>query len=203
MTVLHTPTDRSLPSHQVGGGRLYSALRVVGIVLLSGMLGGVVWGIGARGAMRVIALAAEHYPEFSWGGTLMILMLGACMGILISLPYLAVRRLFRRGWLQRGLLYGLLVLLALGYLVYLSPPFQGEVAETGELGLAIALFAPLLVIYGIVVAAVYEFLDQRILRTTQRHIVAALSIGLLILPVIYEAGIGVLLYLTSTGKIRL
>ena len=37
------------------------------------MAGGVVWGIGARAAMRVVALVANHQPEFSWEGSLVAL----------------------------------------------------------------------------------------------------------------------------------
>lgn len=203
MAVTNITPSAAMPARTSVGDRVRDFLRAAGIALLGGMAGGVVWGIGARAAMRVIALVAHQRPEFSWGGTLAILLLGAFGGIAVSLPYLAVRRFVPGGWLRRGLIFGVIALLALGYLVYQSPPFQDESAATGQLWLAIALFAPLLVIYGTVVAAVYEPLDRRLLRGQSGRLQSALAVALLLLPVIYEVGIGALMYLAATGRLSL
>ncbi len=203
MAVLERNPYAAEPVQRLTIIRVQSFLRASGIVLLAGMIGGVVWGVGARAAMRVVALAAGHRPDFSWGGTLGIVLLGAFCGVLVSLPYLAVRRVVPGGWRRRALAYGLLALLLLAAPVYLSPPFQQESKSTGQLGLAIALFAPLLSVFGASVAGVYEALDRRLLRAGQNRAVTVLGVALLLLPVLYTVGIGILLYLTSTGQVRL
>lgn len=203
MAILERNTHAAEPAKRLAVARVQGFFRASGIVLLAGMVGGVVWGVGARAAMRVVALAAGHRPDFSWAGTLGILLLGAFCGILVSLPYLAVRRVIPGGWRRRALGYGLLALLLLAAPVYLSPQFQEESRFTGQLGLAIALFAPLLVVFGATVAGAYEALDRRLLRAGQGRAATVLGVTLLLLPVLFAGGIGALLYLTSTGRIRL
>jgi hypothetical protein len=203
MTVIEQSARGEVRARAARAGMVWRALRACGITMLAGMAGGVVWGVGARAAMRAIALAAGHRPDFSWGGTLGILLLGAFVGGLAGLPYLAVRRLAPAGRGRRALAYCLLVMLTLGPLVYLSPPFQGEAASTGQLGLAVALFAPLLVILGWVVVAVTEALDRRLLRPGAGRIATALGAALLALPALFEAGVAALIYLTAIGQVQL
>ena len=135
-------------------------LRKIGIGLLSGLIGGLVWGIGARIAMRIVVLAAHGRPEFSIGGTLGILMMGAIFGLPLGLAVAGTRR-FLPGWrLRSGLLYGLLMLLLLGW-----PIYRGFIVEESSLGvraLAVAMFGALFVGFGIVVALAYSWLDRRL-----------------------------------------
>jgi hypothetical protein len=180
-------------------------LRAGGIALLSGLVGGLVWGIGARAAMRVVALAVGQRPEFSWEGTFMIVAATAFAGAVTGLGYLLPQQWVRGGWFRKGLILGGLVLLIHGYLLYQSPPFQSELAQLGHdaLPITVALFAPLLINYGIIVAATYTWLDRRLLLVRHGRLATWFGITLLLLPVIYEAGIGALIYLVATGRLQL
>jgi hypothetical protein len=186
MTAIHQATliTKRHTQRQIG--------RAVALAMLAGQLAGAAWGILARVAMRIVALAAHHYPNFSWQGTLGIIMLGVFLGALISLTYLAVRRLVpARG---RALAFGTLVLLALA--IPMNQIIQGEGVSQKQLGLA--LFLPLLFGYGSLVAALFETFTRLISGTRSR-----LTTALLIAPVVVEVGLGALVYLISTNAIQL
>ena len=180
-------------------------LRAAGIALLSGMAGGAMWGIGARAAMRVLALAAHHHPEFNWQSTLAIIAATAFAGAFTGLGYMLVQHLVPGGWFRKGIIFGALVLLIHGYLLYQSPPFKLELWRLGPdaLPLTIALFAPLLLCYGNIVAILYDLLDRQLLRGHHNRIGTIAAIALLAVPLIYEIVIGVLIYLIATEQLTI
>lgn len=137
-----------------------NVLRKIGIGLLSGLIGGLVWGIGARIAMRIVVLAAHGRPEFSIGGTLGILMVGAVFGLPLGLIVAGTRRFLPDSRLRSGLMYGLLMLLLPGWPIH-SGFIMGE-SDLGVRVLAVAMFGALFVGFGMVVALAYTWLDRRL-----------------------------------------
>jgi len=144
-----------------------NVLRRISIGLLAGLIGGLVWGIGARIAMRIVALAAHKPTEFSVGGTLGILMVGAIYGLLVGLVFAGTRRFLPGSWCRSGLISGLLVLLITGW-----PIYSGFIMEESSLGvraLAVAMFGALFVGFGMVVALAYAWLDDRLVAGAQHR----------------------------------
>jgi len=161
-----------------------AAVRAASIGALSGFMGGIVWGIGARIAMRIVALAAHQPTEFSGGGTLMILMVGAFFGVPAGLIFAVLRRSVRGSALRQGIALGSLALLLLGPLIYQG--FRGEATDLNVVPLAIGLFGALFFVLGLATAFVYQPLDRRLLNGMQTHGAAIGGSILLALPFVYE-----------------
>jgi len=161
-----------------------AAVRAAGIGALSGFMGGIVWGIGARIVMRIVALAAHQPTEFSGGGTLMILMVGAFCGMPVGLIFAALRRRVRGSAPRQGIALGSLVLLLFGPLIYQG--FRGEATDLEVVSLAIGLFGALFFVLGLATALVYRPLDHRLLNGSQNHSAAIGGSILLALPFVYE-----------------
>jgi hypothetical protein len=164
------------------------AARAAGVAMLAGMIGGIVWGVGARAAMRAIVLTSHQLPQFSLGGTLMILLVGVFIGVPVGLAFLPVRRFVPGPLWRRGLVFGAVVLAVLGTLLYRSG-FQEEAPDARALPLAIGLFGTLFVLLGAVVAWAYGELDRRLLRPGQSRLATILGALLLCLPPVVEAGL--------------
>lgn len=62
--------------------------------LLLAVCAGLILGVAARGAMRLVALQAEVAPAFSWGGSVEIVVLGALVGAPVALVFWACRERF-------------------------------------------------------------------------------------------------------------
>ncbi len=137
--------------------------------VLAGVLAGaLIGGIGARLAMRIVALVNGSQPSFTVTGTLAILLVGAILGIPLGLLYVAVRRIWRwsDGWL--GLLLGLALVLLL-----VVPLFASQ--RDGEFGLlsplaGIALFGVLPVGFGLALAWLVPLLERRFAAAPARQI---------------------------------
>ncbi len=129
--------------------------------LLSGVAGGLLAGVGARLAMRGVALAAGDQPEFTLGGTLFILFKVAMLGAAPGLLFVAIRSwLPGRAWVK-GLAYGALWLLLFGTLVSLAATDDPESELPKDaLVVGIALFAPLFIVYGLIVQGVSQRLER-------------------------------------------
>lgn len=82
--------------------------------VFSGLVAGIVVGIGARVAMRIVALTAGIRPEFTIGGTLLILVSTAAFGMMLGLIFVAVRRWLPGSGLWKGLAFGLFLVLFIG-----------------------------------------------------------------------------------------
>jgi hypothetical protein len=147
---------------------LARALRLLGVALGAGVVAGTAGGLGARLVMRIVAIMGRsHYGEVTHhnavtgvttlGGTMNLAIEGALLGVAGSLFYLVVRPWLPGRPLVRGLLFGLLLLLAVGTLVldgdyeyyrYVSP------------AVSVSLFALLFPLYGAVLAWLIERWDR-------------------------------------------
>jgi hypothetical protein len=145
--------------------------------VVGGLLGGVLAGLGARLAMRLVALIGGLTPGFSLGGTLLIVLVFAAVGAVLSLPMYFARR-----WVRSGFSYGLLLMVVLVLAPFLLSEPQGEAALAPPL-VGAALFAPLPVLYGLVLGASGMWLERRGTAQTARPVgigwVALLGLGLL------------------------
>ena len=127
---------------------MHATLRNVLIGLLGGMVSGtMVLGIGGRLLMRGIAIMAGGSGNFSWGGSMEVVLLGVLIGICsgifmgLSIPF------SMRNKLVWGLFHGFLA-----YLMVLVLPIGGKGAARGfpDLQLTIhLLFGGLFLLYGI------------------------------------------------------
>ena len=135
-------------------------LKQAGVGLLSGLIAGLVLGIGARFAMRIVALAAHRTTEFSLEGTLMIVLIGCILGLISGPGYVAARRYLPSGHTWSGPLYGVLVLLVL--IPLMPPPIQQEINQSiDRLPLIIALFGIVFAGYGAVLQSVAAWMRSR------------------------------------------
>ncbi len=143
-------------------------LNRIGAGLVTGAAAGaLIGGIGARLAMRVVALLGEDAPSFSIGGTLGILLMGAVLGAIGGLGFALVRWLLRlqmsgRTSARRNILAGAGYGAVLSVLIVL--PFF--LAPTGELSLApplvgAALFGWIPVAYGLALGITTPWLEHR------------------------------------------
>lgn len=134
---------------------LLEALRGV----LAGAAAGVLWGIGARGAMRAVALAAGDRTEFTVGGTAMILVAGAILGAVLGLIFAAVRRWLPGNGADQGSIAGSFLLVFLLLPLTLFGPV--EIDRVGLVGLS--SFGTLFIIFGASLGALLSRLDRRLL----------------------------------------
>ncbi len=153
-----------------GGVLLLRAARVAGTGATAGMLAGLVWGIGARGAMRVMALAAHQHPEFSLAGTVMILVVGLILGMPLGLLYSAARPKLPPARWARASIAGALTLMILGYPFYAGP--LREEAVLRHQWLALLMFFGLLVLLGVLIEVAYVPIERRVAAGTRRVAVA-------------------------------
>ncbi len=168
-------------------------IRAAGIGACAGLVAGLLWGIGLRLAMRIMALLAGQSPEFSLGGTLIILLVGVFIGIPAGLIFVAIRKYLPGSGAWKSLMFGLLVLLVLGYPFYVGP-LRGEAVPGYEI-LAFVMFEGLLVVFGMAVAVVAGRLETYLPATARNRFSTALSVGTLAVPCSVEALIVALMIL--------
>ena len=134
-----------------------------GIGVAAGIVAGVLWGIGARIAMRAVALADGGHTEFTIGGTLLILFVGGLFGIPLGLLFAAVRRWLPGSGLRKGLSFGggLLALLVVPFALLGASDIGGDVLDAPVL-IGTGMFASLFVAYGLTVAAAMERLERQV-----------------------------------------
>jgi hypothetical protein len=170
-------------------------LRTASIGVLAGMTAGIVWGIGARLAMRLIALADGQTPDFSLGGTLLILMVGAFFGMPFGLILIGSRRLIRMpGW-RRGLMFGLIILLIFAYPFYLGP-LQSEGSDQ-VLVIAVALFGSLFLLFGLTLEATAARLERLMVRAPPR---LATTLGIVTIAVAASFEVYILLAMMANSS---
>lgn len=144
-------------------------LNRLGLALAAGALAGlVIGGIGARLAMRAVALLGSGQPSFTVAGTLGILVVGAVLGAAGGLGFAVVLGLFGgpRGEKTaplRGVVIGVVYGAALAALAVL--PFF--LAPSGELALApplvgAALFGWIPLAYGLTLGIVVPLVERRV-----------------------------------------
>ena len=142
--------------------RSRAPLKEAGVAFLAGVTAGVVWSIGARLAMRIVALIDGREPEFSVGGTLVILIAGVMFGTPLALLFALVRRWLPGTGLRKGLSYGA-ILLALGIAPFSllgASDLDSSVASVPVL-IGTALFGGLFLLFGLTVEAVRARLSRK------------------------------------------
>lgn len=149
-------------------------LNKIASATLAGLLAGaVIGGLGARLAMRIVALLIGSQPELTAGGTLGIVIIGGILGLAAGLLFGFIRPLLDRllpgRLLWQGLAYG-------GVLAILvSLPFffvrEGEIALLPAWQ-EIVLFGPIALIYGPALA----LLDGRLRQRYARNQAASVSV---------------------------
>ncbi|CAN5450946.1 MAG: hypothetical protein ACR2MC_09170 [Actinomycetota bacterium] len=141
--------------------------------MLPGALAGLIaGGVGSRLAMRVMAATSTAavqgtetefgatVGEISFGGTLFLLIAGAILGAAGGLIFMAIRRLLPwAGW-AGGLAYGLLLLGVLGRLIIDPNNFDFDVLDPASL--AVAMFAAIFILYGLLLVPTLERLEPSI-----------------------------------------
>lgn len=147
------------------------SLRTLGVAAIAGVgTGVVVAGLGGRLVMKLIALAAgpsaigrvtangNIVGELTFAGTLSIIIFsGILFGIIGGLLYAAVRPWLSGLGRWRGVVFGVVVLALMGHLVFEASNFDFRVF--GATGLNVGLFAGLFILYGLVIAPVFDVIE--------------------------------------------
>jgi len=171
-------------------------MRALAVGTLSGFVAGLIaGGVGSRIAMRIVAITAGDADQgaitdfeatvgvISADGTVFLTFLGGMAGALGGLLYLAVRRWLADAGRWRGLVFGLLLLATFGSAIIDgdNPDFD----EFGSPGLNIAMFAALFIMFGLLVAPLFERIERGLPRPSLRPSglgsLAAHGFGLLLL----------------------
>jgi hypothetical protein len=147
-------------------------LRSIAVATFAGLLcGAVALGVGARLAMRVVALVGgdidagkETDAGFTVGDvtafTIFLAFLGGAAGTFGGMLYAAMHRRLAWAGRWRGLAFGGLVLGIFG-----SPLIEGSNPDFAEFGIPIVnvvLFAVLFLFFGILIALVYDDLERAV-----------------------------------------
>ena len=103
----------------------------VSLGVLAGAGGGLITGLGARVAMRIVADSIGQYPALTLDGTLNIMVLGIVFGLFPGVLYGVVKPVMPGGVLAHGLFLGLSLFAVVG-LPLLIPPAEGELALAPE-----------------------------------------------------------------------
>jgi len=162
----------------VGGGYAHALiwrglllLRAMGIGVAAGFVAGfVAGGIGSRLAMKLVAIVAgpdargrttengNTIGVFS-SDTLFLLIMGASIGTLGGLLYMALQPWLASAGPWRGLAFGAILLAIGGALIIEEPNF--DFTRFGIPALNVALFAALYLGFGLLVAPLADWLDRR------------------------------------------
>jgi len=180
-------------------------MRSLAVGTLSGFVAGLIaGGVGSRIAMRIVAITAGDADqgaitdaeatvgEITAGGTAFVIFIGGGAGALGGLLYLAARRWLADAGRWRGLVFGLLLLATFGSVIIEAdnPDFD----RFGYRTLNIAMFAALFIIFGLLVAPLFERIEQGLPRISLRPsglgALGAHGFGLLlVLPALGSLGI--------------
>lgn len=124
----------------------------------------VVLGLGGRIAMSGIAIALGSPLEWSVGGTLQVIVLGAALGPPAGALYVLCRRRLPAHPVASGLVFGVAGGAALVAIYFLRP--AGPVELNAAPVLSGFLFGALLLLFGVVLALVYGGDDPPEIRVT-------------------------------------
>lgn len=153
MAIVQTMPDTKPPSERALG-----FFQQLSYGALSGFIGGLVWGVAGRTIMRFVANVAEKAPQFNLRLTLMMIVATAVMGLLVGIIYLIIRKWIPANVWVKGSLFGLLIAFTLGYILYISPVMQADIARVGLewRPLIVSLFIPNFIAYGLVTALSFK-----------------------------------------------
>jgi len=141
--------------------------RLAASALSGALTGAVVGGLGARLAMRGVALIGRMEPSFTLGGTLVIGIMGAILGLLGGVLLGLVWRWLPGRALVKGATFGGIVTVLVAIL-FLR-------VSGGELDLAAppvraALFAWIPLVWGVATGWLYARLEPRLARANTRQV---------------------------------
>jgi hypothetical protein len=135
--------------------RSNAPLKEASWAMLAGVVAGLVWGVGARLAMRIVAIAEGDATEFSIGGTILILLTGAILGLPLGLIFAIVRRWLPGSGIGKGLSFGLiLALLLLVPFAALGASDLGSGPTAAPVLIGVGLFSGLFVLHGAVMESI-------------------------------------------------
>jgi hypothetical protein len=122
------------------------------------LVAGVTCGIGARLAMRVVALTdSTPGTVLTVGGTLGLLVISLIATFPITLLFMTLRRRLTGSPFRRGLLFGAGLLGVVGPLFLTS----GEIVELGIPALNAAMFGSLFLLWGVTASLTLHRLESR------------------------------------------
>ncbi len=143
--------------------------RMFGVGALASVTAGFIAGIGARIIMRIVAVTSHMPPQFSIGGTLVILLNGIFMGfgvgflitfITVVVSSYAKASKYLPGPLWRGLICGLLLLLIFGFPLFFSSSFPNPDITFGIPLLNKSMFGALIIIFGLILGVAEKTYDH-------------------------------------------
>ncbi|MEP7003399.1 MAG: hypothetical protein ABI888_02570 [Chloroflexota bacterium] len=167
--------------------------RGLGIGVLAGLLAGfLAGGIGGRLAMRLIAVVAgpsstgqltdngNAVGDITTGGTVVLVVFSAVLnGVVGGLVYAALRSSLAPLGRARSLVFGLLILLGLGFTTIAAE--NRDFTRFGSPILNVALFAAIFVAFGALIVPLAERLDRAVPRTAvSRSGPAGIGLALLV-----------------------
>ena len=156
-------------------GRTPSDVRY-GRLILGGIgVGAVVFGVGSRVAMRIVGMIAspEHAGEqtafgivgrVTLAGVVGLVVFGSIAGLFCGLLYLAARSLLPGGWIARGLVFGLFLLVPIGIIIITSSRSDFDLASPT---LILAIFGGMILLDGLATAWAIERLGRNSLPPPQ------------------------------------
>ncbi len=98
--------------------------------------------------------------EITLDGTMFLVLAGTLTGIVGALAYAAVRRWFAPAGRWRGLLFGLFLAATLGFGVMTSA--GDDFSRFGSPALNILMFEALFVLFGVLIAPSYDYVEDRL-----------------------------------------
>jgi hypothetical protein len=139
---------------------LRSVARWLRIATMAWLVAGVACGIGARVAMRIVALTdSTPGTVLTVGGTVAILVISLIATAPITLVFMALRRTIAGSPFRRGFLF------SAGLLGVVGPPFflltSGEIGGLGIPALNAAMFGSLFLLWGITTSLTIHRLESR------------------------------------------
>jgi len=180
--------------------RVRGALRSLGNAAVAGVATGIiVAGLGGRLVMKIVALIAgpgamgnvtangNTVGDFTLNGTMaLVIFSGVFEGLIGGLLYVALRPWLERLGRWRGLAFGVVVLALMGHAVL--EPGNGDFRRFGPVGLNVALFAALFLLYGVTLAPVFDAIARGADRS---RVVAAIAwLGVIPGTLIIVLGVG-------------
>lgn len=174
-------------------------LRLLGLAAIAGIgTGVVVAGLGGRLIMKIIALSAgpsaigrvtangNTIGDLTLPGTLaLVVFSGVFEGLIGGLLYLALRPWLAPLGKWRGLAFGVVVLALMGHAVL--EPDNFDFRFFGMVGLNVALFAALFVVYGAGIAPLFD----RLARAMDRSRLVAAFAWLGAVPAVLFIALGI------------
>ena len=173
-----TQTDRA-------NGPTQSDVRY-GRLILGGIgVGAVVFGVGSRLAMRLVGLIAspEHDGEqtafgivgrITLAGVVGLVVFGSIAGLFCGLLYLAARSLLPGGWMARGLMFGLFLLVPIGIIIITSSRPDFDLTSPT---LILVIFGGMILLDGLATVWVVERLGRDSLPPPQPSLLGYVMLG--------------------------